>query len=133
MDEFLTFTLNEANAALPDVIRVTEETLERLATIRHPWSRLSLRKFDAVHGVAVEDMIRTEWARCILEMGIQPKGFFVVDFQSPDPDTVYCWAYGEDAVTHEHKTWETFIDRRSIDNKDQFEDRPPRGHRTPPS
>jgi len=132
MQGALVFTLDEANATLPEVIRITEETLARLQAIQEPWSRLSLKKFDALHGVAEEDLIRTVWARCMVELGLQPKGFFTVDFQSPEPDTLYCWTYGEDTVTHEHKTWETFVDRQLISNKNRSGDRPPRGHPAPP-
>ena len=125
MQDFPIFTLQEANEALPEVIRITEEALERLAAIQEPWSKLPFRKFDALYGVAEEDLIRSEWAHQIALRGIQPKGFFVVDFQSPDHDTLYCWSYGEEIVSHEHKTWETFVDRRPIRNVDRFEGRPP--------
>ena len=125
MQEFFVFTLEEANEALPSVIRVTEETVAQLAELEEAWGKLPFKKFDALQGVRVEDVIRADWAQRIASMGIQPKGFFVVDFQSPDPDTLYCWGYGEDAVEHEHKTWETFIDRRPILNADPLENHPP--------
>ncbi|HVF09259.1 MAG TPA: DUF2203 family protein [Abditibacteriaceae bacterium] len=132
MEEFRQFTLQEANAALPEVIGITEEYIERLAAVQEPWSRLALKKFDALRGVAEEDLIRVEWAQRMAWMGVQPKGFFVADFQSPDPDTLYCWTYGEDVVSHEHKTWETFVHRRRIKSVDQFEGHSPQGHSAPP-
>ena len=132
MEELPIFTLQEANAALPEVIRVTEEAIERLAHIQSPWSRLPFKKFDALHGVTEEDWIRAEWARQIAALGIAPKGYFVVDFQSPDPDTFYCWSYGEEAVSHQHRIWESFIDRRPIGDANQFEDESPPWQDTAP-
>ena len=132
MEEYRAFTLQEANETLPEVIRITEEYIERLTAVEEPWSRLGLKKFDPLRGVAEEDLIRVEWAQRMVWMGIQAKGFFVVDFQSPDPDTLYCWTYGEDVISHEHKTWETFTNRRRIKSVDQFEGHSPQGHSTPP-
>jgi hypothetical protein len=132
MEEYREFTLQEANEILPEVIGITEEYIGRLAAVQEPWSRLGLRKFDALRGVAEEDLIRIEWAQRMAWMGIQAKGFFVVDFQSPDPETLYCWTYGEDEISHEHKIWETFTHRRRIKNVDQFEGPPPQGRHIPP-
>jgi hypothetical protein len=116
MLEFSTFTLQEANNALHEVIYITDAALNRLQDIESPWARLSCKKFDAVRGVTEEDLIRAEWAQRIAALGIMPKGFFVVDFQSPDPDILYCWSYGEDCVGHEHNTWESFAQRRHTGN-----------------
>jgi hypothetical protein len=116
MQEFCTFTLREANEVLHDVIFITDLALARLSEIEEPWGKLPFKKFDAIRGVAEEDLIRAEWAHRIASLGIMPKGFFVVDFQSSDPETLYCWTYGEDCVQHEHKNWETFEARRRIRN-----------------
>jgi len=125
MENFLVFTLAEANALLPEVIRLTDEAVSRLADLEFPWGKLPYRKFDAIQGVAVDDLIRAEWAYGIAQIGVQPKGFFVVDFQSPDADTVYCWGQGETVVAHEHKNWEGFGQRRVIVDVAQFESGPP--------
>ena len=115
MQDFSSFTLEEANFALHEVILITDAALNRLHAIEEPWSQLPYKKFDAVRGVAEEDLIRAEWAHRIAALGVIPKGFFVVDFQSSlDPDTLYCWAYGEDCVSHQHKTWESFAQRQRV-------------------
>ena len=116
MEDFRVFTLEEANESLPDVIRVTEEAITRLEETREPYERLNLRKFNPYHELAEEDIVKVEWARKVASMGVYPKGYFVVDFQSPDDDTFYCWTYGETEVGHEHKKSETFGDRRPIRN-----------------
>ena len=115
MPEFSTFTLEQANDALHEVLLITDAAIERLRAIEQPWAQLPYKKFDALRGVAEEDLIRAEWAHRIASLGVIPKGFFVVDFPSiDDPDLLYCWSYGEDCVAHEHKTWETFIQRRHV-------------------
>lgn len=115
MQDYCSFTLSEANAALHDVIIITDMAIARFQEIEVPWSKLPYKKFNAYRGVAEEDLIRAEWAHRIAALGIMPKGFFVVDFlSSTDPDTLYCWSYGEDCVEHEHKVWETFVQRRRI-------------------
>jgi hypothetical protein len=125
MQEFPIFTLEEANAALPEVVEITDAAQERLDQINLVWGQLPFKKYDALHGVAEEDLVRAEWAHRIMSLGIQPKGFFVIDFQSPDPDTLYCWAQGEAEVAHEHKLWETFADRRTVTYPSHFEGGPP--------
>lgn len=117
----MNFTFQAANEAVEDVIRITEETLARLADLEATWGKLPFRKYDALRGVDTEDLIRAEWAQEIAGLGIMPKGFFVVDFQSPDPNTYYCWSYPEQAIEHEHKVWETFADRRLIVDADEFD------------
>ena len=121
MQEFPIFTLIQANYTLPEVIRLTVIAVTRLAEIDEVWGKLPFRKYDATQGASSEDLIRAQWAREIAALGVAPKGFFVVDFQSPDPDTVYCWGYPEPDVSHEHKTWETFFERRLIGDANQFE------------
>ncbi len=114
MEDFPVFSLEEANTVIPEVIRLTEETVERLEAIRHPYENLGLRKFNPMHNLTEDDLIKVEWARQVASMGIYPKGYFVVDFQSPEDDTFYCWTYGEPDVSHTHKKWETFTDRRPL-------------------
>lgn len=112
--EVRTFTLDDANYALRDVIRVCEDALERIEQVQSPWQELGFAKYNMIHQATEEDLIKMEWAQQVSSMGIMPKGWLIVDFQSPDPDTVYCWRYGENEVSHEHKTWERFIHRRPI-------------------
>lgn len=108
------WSLDEANALVPDLIALTEAATAELRTAQAPWAGTPFRAYDAQRGVAVEDAIRAMWARAVAALGAQPKGYFVADFQSPDPDTLWCWSFGEQEITHEHKLWETFSDRRPI-------------------
>jgi hypothetical protein len=112
--EIRTFSLDDANYALRDVIRVCEDALEKIEQVQSPWQELGFAKYNMVQQATEEDLIKMEWAQQISSMGIMPKGWLIVDFQSSDPNTVYCWQYGENEVSHEHKTWERFIHRRPI-------------------
>jgi len=114
------FTIEEANLALPDVIRITEETLSQLNSAAGRFEGLGLRKWSAVTGVIEEDSIRAGWVRRIARMGVLPKGFFTVDFASTEEGTFYCWTYGEDNVGHQHKAWEGFDDRVPVTSETSF-------------
>lgn len=105
------FTLEEANLALPDVIRITEEALAELEAASHPFGKFGLRKWSAVTGIVEEEAIKAGWVRRIARMGVLPKGFFTVDFASLEEGVLYCWTHGEDKVAHQHKAWEGFADR----------------------
>jgi hypothetical protein len=37
-----------------------------------------------------------------------------VDFQSLDPELLYCWTYGEDKIDYVHKVWENFTHRQPL-------------------
>lgn len=127
MQEFPVFTLNEVNERLAEVIRLTDDTASRLDAIEECWGRLPFKKFDAVRGIACDDLIRAEWAHRVARLGAMPKGFFTVDFQSADPEVVFCWSYGEESITHEHKVWENFAHRRRIADSDPCRQHPPAG------
>jgi hypothetical protein len=108
------FTLQEANLVLPQVIKITEEAAKALEAVNEPFSRLGLRRWSPVTGFVHEDLVKAVWVERIATLGAYPKGFFDVDFESPDGETFYCWSYGEDMVCHEHKRWESFDDRRPL-------------------
>ena len=97
------------------VSQVTASTRRRM---------LELREEQASDPTAAEEvdaetrLVLDEWARVILEMGAQPKGIFTVDFRSPDPNVLWCWAPDETEISHRHFTWESFKDRVSIDADD---------------
>lgn len=58
----------------------------------------------------------SEWSKQIVEMGASPKGYFTVDFQSLDPELLYCWTYGEERIKFTHKVWENFSHRRPLED-----------------
>ena len=112
-DGFHVFTLEEANAVLPDVIKITKIAVDSLADAKMRMKSeeiddrvLAQRRFEEDTSVILE-----EWAQEIMALGIYPKGQFTVDFKSRIPDTLFCWTYGEEVITHTHKIFESFKDR----------------------
>jgi len=117
-DGFRIFSLQEANLVLPDVIKITAiaaESLEdakmRMKSEEIDDNALAQRKFEKETAAILK-----EWSQEISALGIYPKGFFTVDFKSPIPDTLFCWGYGEEVISHTHKIFETFKDRMPIRN-----------------
>ncbi len=114
-DGFKKFTLEKVNALLPKVVVVTDKTLQRLrlndSQINQVFPNIDLALADFDDN---SKQILDEWGRQISALGAYPKGYFTVDFKSPIPDTLFCWTYGEQTVTHTHKIYETFKDRISI-------------------
>lgn len=117
-DGFRIFSLQEANLLLPDVIKITAiaaESLEdakmRMKSEEIDDNALAQRKFEKETAAILK-----EWSQEISALGIYPKGYFSVDFKSPIPDTLFCWGYGEEVISHTHKIFETFKDRMPIRN-----------------
>lgn len=108
MHEFSIWTLDEANAVIPLLARLTDNAQARLCALDEVWGALSLQKFDVIRGIAEDDFIRTRWALRVATLGAVPVGFFVVDFPTNDPDIVLCWQHGQSEVTSERKSSEAF-------------------------
>ena len=110
MYPYRVFTLDEANEALPAVAHLTRETQGRLQALRSAYQG----EAPEGEGTSLETETRAllnDWAEAILAIGAQPKGIFTVDFRSPDPNMLWCWAPDEERITHRHYTWESFKDR----------------------
>jgi len=110
------FSFTEANELVSKIADLTEEVIQELDGIRRRCSS------DAeASGSAISDEILKEvaealqnWSERVLELGGHPKGYFTVDFQSMDPELLYCWNYGEDRICYTHKVWENFSHRRPL-------------------
>jgi hypothetical protein len=110
------FSFVEVNQLIPKIATLTEEVIQELDNIR----RRNAPEEES-GGASISDMILKEvevalqeWSERIAELGGQPKGYFTVDFQSIDPEMMYCWNYGEDRVGYTHKVWENFSHRRPL-------------------
>lgn len=112
---FRIFSLDEANRALRRVSEATTNTRRRMRELREEYAADPSGRADLD---AESRLVLDEWAHVILEMGAQPKGIFTVDFRSPDPNVLWCWAPDETEISHRHFTWESFKDRVSIDGLD---------------
>jgi hypothetical protein len=108
------FSLAEANEAVPLVAGATAEVVRRLDSIRQRYKTESEQEVPSWVLQEVESALN-EWSDRIAELGAVPKGYFTVDFQSVDPELLYCWSYGEDRIAHTHKVWENFSHRKPLE------------------
>ena len=112
LHRFRIFTLEQANRLLPLIEELTQHTRERLDALRAAPAEPQQEPGTVERQTRI---ILEQWARMILELGAQPKGIFTVDFRSPDPNVLWCWAPEESKVSHRHFTWESFKDRVPIE------------------
>lgn len=110
------FSLAEANKLLQAVAEFTAEVVENLNQIRQRYSNESEDLASSVPESVLRDVeaLLGEWSERVADLGAHPKGYFIVDFQSVDPELIYCWSYGEDKISFTHKVWENFSHRRPL-------------------
>jgi len=112
MYPYRVFTLEQANQRVPELAELTARVQQRLEDLR--------LAYDGEDAQASRDLeaetreLLTAWQESVLEIGAAPKGIFTVDFRSPDPNVLWCWAASEEEITHRHFTWESFKDRVDI-------------------
>ncbi len=110
------FSLAQANELVPTISELTGGIVEKLNQIRRQYKIESENQTASMPESAlkgIEQHLR-EWSDRISELGAHPKGYFTVDFQSVDPELLYCWTYGEDKIAFTHKVWENFSHRRPL-------------------
>jgi hypothetical protein len=90
------FTYEDACALLPEVQRLTDVAVEQIETIE-----------DADPGVY--QRIVEDWAQSVMELGIEVKGLWLVDFDSGGG--YYCWKHPEPALEYFHGYDEGFAGR----------------------
>ena len=87
------FSYEEAVTLLPEVQRITGDAVARVE------SSVSAEP-------EVYERIVTEWARAVMELGLEVKGLWLVDFDSGGG--YYCWHYPEPALEYFHGYEEGF-------------------------
>jgi hypothetical protein len=111
-----TFTLAEANTLVRLVADITADVVQHLDSIRQ---RHQVDFENPAAGLP-ESVLKevekalAEWSQQVMELGVQPKGYFTVDFRSLDPELLYCWTYGEEKIEYTHKVWENFNHRQRL-------------------
>jgi hypothetical protein len=110
------FTFTEVNELVPKIADLTEEVIQELDVIRRRNTPESESGGAAISDQVLKDVEQAlqAWSERIVELGGSPKGYFTVDFQSVDPELMYCWNYGEDRICYIHKVWENFSHRRPL-------------------
>ncbi len=107
------FNLMEANELVPLLAKLTEDVVGHLEEIRR---RYRDDDSDAMPEAALREVEKTleSWSSGVTDLGAAPKGYFTADFQTMDPEVLYCWTYGEERISFTHKVWENFSHRRRI-------------------
>jgi hypothetical protein len=110
------FTFMEVNELVPKIADMTEDVIHELDEIRRRNAPESEEGGAGISDTILKDVegALQGWSERIVELGGNPKGYFTVDFQSIDPELMYCWNYGEDRICYIHKVWENFSHRRPI-------------------
>jgi hypothetical protein len=111
-----TFTLAEANTVVRLVADLTAGVVQHLDSLRQR-HQVDFENHPAGLPEAILKEVEkalAEWSLRIVELGAQPKGYFTVDFQSLDPELLYCWTYGEEKIEYTHKVWENFNHRQPL-------------------
>lgn len=98
-----TFSYDEAAALLPEVRRLTEETYLKVAALSEEVGNEAQARIDEVV---------TDWARRLIEMGIEVKGLWLVDFDNGSG--YYCWRYPETGLHFFHSYEDGFRGRTRI-------------------
>jgi len=109
------FSFAEVNSLVPSVADLTEEVIQELDRIRRRSS--DTEQSEATVSDTMLQQVEAAlqgWSERVMELGGHPKGYFTVDFQSIDPELMYCWTYGEDRIHYTHKVWENFSHRRPL-------------------
>lgn len=103
------FTYEEALELLPEAQRITGEAVARLETLLEVETPAE-DEAELPSEVAPEyERIVSEWAESILELGIEVKGLWLIDFDSGSG--YYCWRYPESSLEHFHGYDEGFPGR----------------------
>lgn len=109
------FTLVEANALLPIVYRLSEESEKE---VRSYTNRLKAFSDDKAHPTAVEleskinDVIH-KWQNKLEKLGAEPKGLWMADFDNGQG--YFCWKYPENRIAHYHGYQDGFSGRMILE------------------
>jgi hypothetical protein len=117
-EEFPIFTLEQANMFVPKLIELTGEAVQELEQAKASQQTEALVENSDTKGnfeVEIAEILQ-RWSGQVVALGVYPKGYFTCDFRSPDPSTLLCWTYGEHEIKHTHKVWESFKDRKPIED-----------------
>ena len=102
------FTYEEAASLLPEVRRITEEAYREIEAVESAAPE-GAKKADVQ---AKLETIARGWARSILEMGLEVKGLWLVDFDNGSG--YYCWRYPESGLQFFHSYQDGFTGRVRI-------------------
>jgi hypothetical protein len=106
------FTLDEANALLPAVRRLTADAVRDAESLAKQMQKVRPDTEDYARlDESLNDRI-VRWAADVEALGAEVKGLWLVDFDNGDG--YYCWRHPELHVSHYHGYTEGFAGRMKI-------------------
>lgn len=106
------FTLGEAQALLPLIRNITEQSVDELAPVKQRLNNMLATdpRTPAVQR-EYEDVIK-RWVSKLERLGVVVKGLWLVDFDTGDG--YLCWKYPELRISHYHGYDEGYAGRRPL-------------------
>ena len=107
------FTLNDAEALLPLVYRLTEEYSKKVKKLINQLEAFPSKQ--SPRAMEVEDLINTlieQWQNKIERLGAKPKGLWLADFDNGSG--YFCWKFPETKIRFTHGYGEGFSGRKAI-------------------
>lgn len=110
------FSLEEAQRILPVVRRITYEFSAKVELLIARLETLQLNQTETICALEkqVNDLIQT-WNDKIRKLGADPRGLWVVDFNSGDG--YYCWKYPETDILFWHSYDDGYSGRKPLAQK----------------
>ena len=106
------FTLDEANALLPEIRRVTEQALGECEPVVSRMESLDPSDPEYLRlGTALSAIVEG-WTTDVRGFGVEVKGLWLVDFDNGEG--YYCWQHPEPSVSHFHGYEDGFAGRMKI-------------------
>jgi len=107
------FTLDEAEALMPQVQEITQAAVQRVEAIVGQLAEIGEPDMRARRTIALEtEQVVQEWAASITALGAEAKGLWLVDFDCGEG--YYCWRYPEPSLEFFHSYDAGFAGRRPI-------------------
>jgi len=106
------FTLKEAQALLPRVRMLTQQAVTRAEKLQAAFEDLPASEKRTQLEMQYHGIVRA-WAEQIVELGLEVKGLWLVDFDSGD-GLYYCWHWPETRLGFFHDYDAGFAGRRPL-------------------
>ncbi|OGQ04449.1 MAG: hypothetical protein A2W61_08660 [Deltaproteobacteria bacterium RIFCSPLOWO2_01_44_7] len=106
------FTLASAKSLLPVVRRITKEAVEQVEALKTRVEELDPEPAHRPYYEQELSKIVERWSQKILKLGCEPKGLWLVDFDSGHG--YYCWHHPEEDVEFFHSYETGFSGRTPI-------------------
>ncbi len=107
------FTIDEARALLPLVIRITADSQREVDRLMNRMEAIKYGSAEAARQVEVEVQETVDnWHQKLSSLGVHPKGLWLADFDFGQG--YYCWKYPENDLRYCHGYQDGFTGRKEI-------------------